>query len=114
MSEIVDRAALRLAARLQGEWDVAETESQLAIGRDLVRIVLEAVREPTEWRADTPEGTAIMALRHPAYVAACRQTNCADRGFDEATGGECAFCADLADEVIETHSKSVVDTALKE
>jgi polyferredoxin len=39
------------------------------------------------------------------YKVVCRQTNCADRGFDETDCGKCAFCADVADDVIGTYFK---------
>lgn len=43
----------------------------------------------------------LMAL----YKIVCRQTNCADRGFDEYNCGKCAFCADTAEDVIGTYFK---------
>jgi hypothetical protein len=78
------------------------------------RSAVAAMREPTSWRIDSPEGQAIMALRRPAYIEACRQTNCAERGFNESQCGQCAYCADIADHIIEVHSKAAIDAALKE
>jgi hypothetical protein len=33
----------------------------------------------------------------------CEQTNCCERGFDDATFTGCAFCADIADSVVGTY-----------
>lgn len=56
--------------------------------------------DPQGWMIPTPEGEAIMASRLDAYVAACRTSDCAERGFDEKDCGNCAFCADIGDNVI--------------
>ena len=69
-----------------------------------LRATLRAIRDPTAWRA----------LRKPSYVAACRQTNCAGRGFEEGNSWQCAYCADIADDIIETHAKASVDALLLE
>jgi hypothetical protein len=67
-------------------------------------IIRRAVTEPTEWMISTPQGEAIMAQRQAAYDAACRQTNCAGRGFNPKDCGNCAMCADMVDHVVEAHS----------
>jgi hypothetical protein len=104
MNEMVERLAKAL-----GKADIDNlTNEQIACA------AIAAMREPTEWRIDSPEGKKIMALRKPAYIAACRQTNCAARGFDETNCGCCAYCADIADDIIETHSRAMIDAVLKE
>lgn len=40
------------------------------------------------------------ALLKPLYKIVCEQTNCMDRGFDEANSGKCAACADTAESVV--------------
>ena len=68
-------------------------------------------KEPTDWKYNTPEGDAVAARRQPAYEIVCEQTNCADRGFDPKSCGKCAYCADIADAVIEGHQAATLAAA---
>lgn len=116
-STMVERVAQVISEAMFGFWDGDEKHiptSPAGQAMQAVRAAIAAMREPTVWRIDTAEGKAIMALRKPAYVAVCRQTNCSGRGFDPEDSGCCAWCADIADDVIETHSRSICDAALAE
>ena len=48
VNEMVERAAEQLVKRLRLEWDLVSNEAQMAVGRDLVRIVIAASRTPAE------------------------------------------------------------------
>lgn len=94
-------------------WERAAPEATRANWLRLARAAIAAMREPEDWRIDTPEGNAIMARRQGAYTEACRQTDCMNRGFNETDTGKCAACADLADFVIEAYWRALIDEALE-
>lgn len=75
------------------------------------RAAIAAMREPTEWRIDSEEGKAIMQSRRAGYVAACHQNSECNRA--ESDRGSCAWCADVADSIIEAHWQAAIDEALK-
>lgn len=76
------------------------------------RAAIEAMREPVKWSIGTPEGDRIMGLLRPARIEACRQTDCAERGFNETDCGNCAACADMTYFVGEAYWRAMIDEAL--
>ena len=88
-------------------WGVCRRDGDTVDDITTVRSLLGADKRMFALRDDACARAVLTELRKPseahnvAHIEVCSQTNCADRGYDAASAGRCAYCADIGDFVIE-------------